>query len=269
MKYSIITINYNNREGLRKTIESVINQTYTDFEYIVIDGGSTDGSVEVIQQYADKIGYWVSEPDKGIYNAMNKGIVQAHGDFLIFMNSGDCFYNTHILENMANQCTADIIVGRVANADQNGQRTSYSIRIKNASMFHFFNSTLPHQGSFIKRSLFHNHLYDETLKIVSDWKFFMECAVFQDCDIKLTDVIIADCEYRGASNNMQKLQEEKKQVLTSIMPAGIQKDYLSLSQLGLSSFDMLMYIAQYPGLRKLLYRIMKIIVWVHQKLCRN
>lgn len=266
MKYSIITINYNNREGLRKTIENVVNQTYTDFEFIVIDGGSTDGSVEVIKQYADKIGHWVSEPDKGIYNAMNKGIVQAHGDFLIFMNSGDCFYNTHILENMANQCTADIIVGRVANVDSNGQRTSYSIKIKNVSMFHFFNSTLPHQGCFIKRSLFHHHLYDETLKIVSDWKFFMECAVFQDCEIKLTDVIVADCEYRGASNNIQKLQEEKEQVLTSIIPAGVYKDYQHISKLGLSSFDMLLYISEFPTLRKLIHRFMKVIIFIHRKL---
>ena len=74
MKYSIITVNYNNKEGLRKTIESVINQTFQDFEYIVIDGGSTDGSLEVINHYAEKITYWVSEPDKGVYNAMNKGI---------------------------------------------------------------------------------------------------------------------------------------------------------------------------------------------------
>lgn len=74
MKLSVITINYNNCDGLRKTIESVVNQTCRDFEYIIIDGGSTDGSVDVIKQYADKINYWVSEPDKGIYHAMNKGI---------------------------------------------------------------------------------------------------------------------------------------------------------------------------------------------------
>lgn len=266
MKFSIITINYNNQEGLRKTIESVVNQTYTDFEYIVIDGGSTDGSVEVIKQYANEIGYWISEPDKGIYNAMNKGITKAHGDYLSFMNSGDCFHNTHILENIAKLCTADIIVGRVANKSLDGQKTSHSMKIRNVSMFLFFHTALPHQGCFIKRSLFSHHLYDESLKIVSDWKFLMECAVFQDCETILTDVIVADCEYRGASNDIQKLQEEKDKVLTNIIPAGMQKDYLCLSPLGLASFDMLIYIAKYPKLRKLLYRIMKSIVFVHQKL---
>ena len=87
MKFSIITINYNNVEGLRNTIKSVVNQTYTDYEFIIIDGGSTDGSVEVIKEYANIITYWVSEPDKGIYNAMNKGIEVANGEYLNFMNS--------------------------------------------------------------------------------------------------------------------------------------------------------------------------------------
>ena len=83
MKLSVITINYNNRDGLKKTIESVVNQTYKDFEYIIIDGGSTDGSVEVLKEYSDKIDYWVSEPDKGIYNAMNKGIDIAKGEYVM------------------------------------------------------------------------------------------------------------------------------------------------------------------------------------------
>ena len=90
-KISIITINYNNCEGLRRTIESVVNQTCRDFEYIIIDGGSTDGSVDVIKRYADNIDYWVSEPDKGIYNAMNKGIRMATGDYVQILNSGDMF----------------------------------------------------------------------------------------------------------------------------------------------------------------------------------
>lgn len=96
MKLSIITINYNNREGLRKTIESVVAQTTREFEYIVIDGGSTDGSVDVIKEFSDYIDYWVSEPDKGIYNAMNKGVKVAHGDYCQFLNSGDWLYDSNV-----------------------------------------------------------------------------------------------------------------------------------------------------------------------------
>ena len=97
---SIITINYNNLAGLQKTFESVFNQTFQDFEYIVIDGGSTDGSKELIEQYHDKIDYWVSEPDSGIYNAMNKGIVRANGEYLQFLNSGDSLLGENILKNV-------------------------------------------------------------------------------------------------------------------------------------------------------------------------
>ena len=98
MKLSIITINYNNKEGLLKTILSVVNQNHHDYEYIIIDGGSNDGSVDIYKDYADKNDYWVSEKDKGIYNAMNKGIDVAKGEYCIFMNSGDTFYDSNTLQ---------------------------------------------------------------------------------------------------------------------------------------------------------------------------
>ena len=100
MKLSIITINLNNDTGLNKTIESVINQTLKNFEFIIIDGGSTDRSVELIKEYAGQINYYVSEPDKGIYNAMNKGIRQAQGEYCFFLNSGDYFVNESVLEKV-------------------------------------------------------------------------------------------------------------------------------------------------------------------------
>ena len=90
MKLSVITINYNNAEGLAKTMDSVFRQRFSDFEYIVIDGGSTDGSKDLIVNNQDKIAYWCSEKDSGIYNAMNKGIREASGEYLLFLNSGDC-----------------------------------------------------------------------------------------------------------------------------------------------------------------------------------
>ena len=86
MKLSIITVNYNDAKGLERTIQSVISQTFHDFEFIIIDGGSTDGSVDVIKKYESHIGYWVSEPDGGIYQGMNKGLLQARGEYLNFMN---------------------------------------------------------------------------------------------------------------------------------------------------------------------------------------
>ena len=112
MRLSVITINMNNRKGLERTIKSVVCQIFADFEYIVIDGASVDGSADVIREYADKIHYWISEPDTGIYNAMNKGILQAKGDYCLFLNSGDALYTTTVLEEVFNQnFSEDIIIG--------------------------------------------------------------------------------------------------------------------------------------------------------------
>lgn len=113
MKLSIITVNLNNKDGLQKTIDSVISQTFKDFEWIVIDGGSTDGSKELIEKYQESISYWVSEPDSGIYNAMNKGI-RIGGGYIIFLNSGDYLFNSRSLEDSLKFCKGyDIITGLV------------------------------------------------------------------------------------------------------------------------------------------------------------
>ena len=269
MKYSIITINYNNRDGLERTIQSVINQTCQDFEYIIIDGGSTDGSVDVIKKYADKIDYWVSEPDKGIYNAMNKGILQAHGDYLNFMNSGDCFYDEKVLSTILLHCQNDIIIGRVCNVNNNGDIFSYSIEAKQMTMFHFFISTLPHQGCFIKKSLFEHALYDESLNIVSDWKFFMNCIVNNDCSYTKTSLVIAKCEPRGASSNFDELLMEKEHVLKEYLFPGIYNDYKHLSLLGVDLYNYIIYITQSETLRRICYYLIKLIVSIHHILFRN
>lgn len=121
MKLSIITVNLNNLEGLKRTYESVVCQTFTDYEWIVIDGGSTDGSREFIEQHQDKFAYWCSEPDKGIYNAMNKGIIHAQGEYLNFMNSGDCLACEETLARvLVPNHTEDIIYGVTVNNHRNG-----------------------------------------------------------------------------------------------------------------------------------------------------
>ena len=99
-KLSIITINLNNKEGLEQTIKSVHSQTHLDIEHLIIDGGSTDGSLDIINKYADKLYYWVSESDKGIYDAINKGIDKATGEWLSIMNSGDIFCDNTTVEDV-------------------------------------------------------------------------------------------------------------------------------------------------------------------------
>lgn len=227
-KFSIITINYNNCVGLRKTIESVVNQTYTDFEYIVIDGGSTDGSVEVIREYADRIDYWVSEPDKGIYNAMNKGILKATGEYLNFMNSGDCFHSSDVLRDIS-MYNEDVVLGKYKRKDYDGGLGFYN---DNITMTDLCKGNINHQSAFIKRSFFENSLYDENYKIVSDWKFFIEILVFQDCSFRNLDIIVVDYDVEGLSSTNAELSlQERTKILESMFPPRILADYELLKQI--------------------------------------
>ena len=139
MKFSIITVNFNNKEGLHNTIKSVINQTFRDFEYIVIDGGSTDGSIDILKKYDKYINYWISEKDSGIYNAMNKGISKANGEYLNFMNSGDCFYALDVLEKVSKYgYTSDFIVGKDYHYNEKSRHGHASIQPTRTTMILFF-----------------------------------------------------------------------------------------------------------------------------------
>ncbi len=99
-RVSVITVVYNGEAFLERTIQSVINQTYPAIEYIIIDGGSKDGTVAIIQKYQHNIAYWVSEPDRGLYDAMNKGLAVATGEYVLFLNAGDTFFDNHTLQNV-------------------------------------------------------------------------------------------------------------------------------------------------------------------------
>ena len=261
MKYSIITVNYNNKDGLRKTIESVINQTCRDFEYIIIDGGSTDGSVDVLKEYDKDIDYWVSEPDNGIYNAMNKGIAHAHGDYLNFMNSGDCFYSTDILEKVTKyQSNADFIVGKDYHFNEEKQKGHASIQPPRLTMMHFFMATLDHQSSFIKRSLFDGSPYREDYRLVSDWIFFTEKIVKEGKQVTFIPNIICRREEGGLSGQQrERNRKEINKYLHELLPTGIYSDYATLSKLDKTSLYRLFSICDDKRKRKAITWCIKII----------
>ena len=261
MKYSIITINYNNCDGLRKTIESVISQSYKDYEFIVIDGGSTDGSRDIIEQHSCHIDYWVSEPDKGVYNAMNKGIRQAKGDYLNFMNSGDTFYDSNVLASIDKVLgDYDIIVGKEFHQNPETGESATTFLPTRISMATFFVSYLPHQSGFIKRSLFDDSLYDENLHIVGDWKFYMQQIVCNERTVKLTDIVVSRREQGGISNANSSLNsEERLKVLHEILPPGVFKDYESLAKLDKTTLYKLLNLCDNHKSRKWLTYCIKII----------
>lgn len=222
MRVSIITVNYNNKEGLRKTIESVIHQNYNQFEFIVIDGGSDDGSYDVIQEYKEHIDYWVSEPDKGIYNAMNKGIEVASGEYCNFMNSGDCFFDNNVLTSIFstdNKIFSDIIAGN----------TYWIEWVKAPSKITFeflFGGTICHQCAFIRRNLLLKYKYDENLKIVSDRKFFIQVLINDNCSYECKDVNVVVYDLDGYSAKNRTLSElEYQRVLEELIPSRILEDY--------------------------------------------
>lgn len=178
VKISIITVNLNNVEGLKKTIDSVISQTYKDFEWIVIDGGSTDGSKELIEQNAEFFSHWVSEKDSGIYNAMNKGVLHAHGDFLQFLNSGDCLADTNVLEDVSAYLVGNsIYYGDYFQYWPTKKRLTLQEVEDDMSFSFLLRHSLCHQSTFTPRQLLEENPFNEEYKIVSDYEFLIKMAL--------------------------------------------------------------------------------------------
>lgn len=230
MKLSIITVNLNNREGLQKTIDSVICQTFRDFEWIVIDGGSTDGSKELIEQYSDHFAYWVSEPDKGIYNAMNKGIKVAKGEYLQFLNSGDWLYCKTTLERcLSHNFEEEIIYGDLCFC--NGDISEIYRYPQQLSLRFLYNLSLGHPASFIKKSILQKTLYDENLKIVSDWKLFFTQAM-NNVSFGHIDEVVCCFDTTGISSADEKLVEkERASVLNEYLNPMIRTDYEAMNEI--------------------------------------
>jgi glycosyltransferase involved in cell wall biosynthesis len=254
-KLSIITINFNNAEGLKKTVESVLNQSSKDFEYIVIDGASTDGSLEIIRQYKDKITHCISEKDTGIYNAMNKGILKAQGEYCQFLNSGDCLINDRVIETMISALPdCGVFYGNMLKTLN--KKIYINKKVDTHSLLTFYRGTLNHSPAFIKRTLFDKYgLYDEKLKIVSDWKFFLIAIGLNNEKVQYIDLDVTCFDMTGISNTNSALdKKERRQVLEEYLPENVLADYdkywLTLEQIN--------------RLNK--YKLLKQIVWLMERI---
>ena len=168
-KLSIITICYNDL-NIKYTCESIVSQTWNNYEWIIVDGGSNSDTLEIIDKYKDRIDILISEPDSGIYNAMNKGIAMAHGEWLIFMNGGDQFYNAKVLENVfrSREYDAEVLYGDEERNDENGQTYIYRVPYNIPPYFMCYQS-FAHQAMFYRRRLFETFGgYDESYEISAD-----------------------------------------------------------------------------------------------------
>jgi glycosyltransferase involved in cell wall biosynthesis len=217
MKLSIITVNKDDATGLEKTIKSVAEQTFDDFEYIVIDGASGDGSVDIIRKYADKIRYWVSEPDAGIYNAMNKGIRKAAGEYCLFLNSGDWLTGNETLKKVFAEIghagKADVYYSDLITDTNECCNYTPSVNIN-----HLISGTVSHQNSIISRDLFIRHgYYNESLDISSDWEYFLKEYWFHKIKfVHIKTTIAVFCMNGISSINYKKRATEDIQVLQNV-----------------------------------------------------
>lgn len=215
---SIITINYNNLPGLQKTLTSVWGQLNQNFEFIIIDGGSTDGSMELIENNSTKFTYWVSEKDKGIYNAMNKGIVKATGEYLLFLNSGDSLTDENSLNIFfLNQQYIDVICADIKIYSKESHWVKQAPDV--LSFDYFTKDTLPHQSAFIKRSLFNRvGMYNEELRFVADWKFYLDAFCKHNATYLHINKTICEYNYDGISSlpeNALGLHSERDTILAA------------------------------------------------------
>lgn len=273
MKFSIITINYNNAAGLKRTLASVVEQTYRDIEHIIIDGGSSDGSVDVIKEYVAKVEsresrvksvVWVSEKDKGIYNAMNKGIEialgrrvvnsfnrselvedknkgirKATGDYIQILNSGDILAAPDVTERMVvilNSLNINslnitenvpILYGNMIKKDYVTGKAIGKSREVEYSLRQYYTSTMNHDCCYIRRDVYEKHgLYDENLKIVSDWKWFLQAIGLGNVKPVYVDIDVTIFDCSGISEtNLELRNKERRQVLEEVLPPAILADY--------------------------------------------
>jgi glycosyltransferase involved in cell wall biosynthesis len=218
MKLSIITINLNNLDGLKLTYKSIQNQSTKNIEWIVIDGGSIDGSVQYIEELIRKPDIFVSESDNGIYHAMNKGTHLANGEYVIFMNSGDQFADNILTDNFLLELNNEIIYGDALVTYENID-FNYSKQPDNLSILNFYRSCICHQATFIKHDVQLRFPFDENYKYASCRKFFLDSIIFGNVNYKYLNIPICIYDLNGVSSkSKEKLNKEEDIYIRDYLP---------------------------------------------------
>ncbi len=212
-KLSLITINLNNAQGFEKTIQSVKKQTIQDFEYLVIDGGSQDASLDIIKSNADRIDYCISEIDSGIFNAQNKGWKAARGEYCLFLNSGDCLYDSITIENiLKHNLNKDLIYGDILFAKDDIIRTRSYVPYP-ITFEYMFRSTIMHPGAIIsKKILYETNGFDEEFQYCADYDFFLKVLYRLNISYEKIDAIISVFDLSGTSSQNYKSKFEREKV---------------------------------------------------------
>lgn len=264
MRISVITVNRNNRSGLLRTIGSVVSQTLPPFEFIVVDGASTDGSADLLEEFDPHITYGVSEADSGIYNAMNKGVTAAHGDYCLFMNSGDVFHSADVLRLLDQaSVSADIICGNaIILSDPPVKKTPPA----QVSFRFFYRQTFCHQAVLIRTRLLKEMPYEESLTFVADRKFFLDALVFKGYSYAPVDIDVVDYDVHGfSSENRFASEHQWDEVLMKVIPPGILADYgrdASGPLFGPTAYDRFFLEVKRRNYRFFVYRLVRMVLSV-------
>lgn len=215
-KITVITASFNSENTIEKCICSVIEQTYGNVEYVIIDGGSTDNTKQIINKYKEHITFFISEPDEGIYDAFNKGVHHCTGDVVYFLNSDDSFFDNHVLEDVAQEFKDNpglsFLCAKVLAQDH---KIGFTYQMGKLMTIQDFKSglTYPHQGFIAKRELFERYSgFDLTYRLASDFDFILKCFLDENNTHNFLDRIIAKFQLGGASNNYRGRSQTIKEV---------------------------------------------------------
>jgi glycosyltransferase involved in cell wall biosynthesis len=267
LKLSIITVNKNNASGLEKTIQSVISQTYTDFEYIIIDGNSTDRSVDIIKRNVAKINYWVSEPDAGIYNAMNKGIQKAQGEYCLFLNSGDWLIDDLTLTKLFDELIYTEDAG-IYYTNAMATNHPYFEPPKSIDINYLIIHNLNHQNSLIKRSLFFEHgLYSENYRIAADYDFWLREFWTYKTKFIYIKTNIAVYDSFGISS-FSKFDSELEDAIRSVFGA-LGESLVKLRRYSHSGYGTIVETYGYPKLLDLILKVYKRILKISTRFLKR
>ncbi len=245
IQLSIITVNLNNAKGLSNTLESVLAQLNPAVEFIVIDGGSVDESLALINGVASKLSYWVSEKDSGIYAAMNKGIKHARGSYLLFLNSGDTLVSDQRLDELLSLLQdAPDLLSCCIRVERDGMEDELRSPIKKFSLQTILLNSLPHQSTCIKRSLFLKHgLYDESLRIAADWDFWLRLTR-HPVRYKQSELVLSRMEKEGLGANMNDHHYQERLLIFERFSKDLKPNFFSL---------------------RLIYRNRRLLYWLFRK----
>lgn len=261
-KLTIITINFNHIEGLRRTIESVANQTYADYEWIVVDGGSTDGSKELLERYQDRFAWWCSEPDKGVYNAMNKGLAHATGMYVNFMNSGDTYaLKTTLADVFEMEHSADIVYGVMKRCRLDGEPMGVGSIKNDFQWYDIYIDNIGHQAEFAKRVLYQIKKFDENYKLLADWDWNAYMIAVERVSVEFIPKVLCIYEAGGLSDKLKPKADEELQIIRN-------KYFCALTRYDILEYKSLYAVKKYWLTRVLYKLVLRVVrkIYLHKEI---